>query len=399
MTRLDYLTCQGSSVKGSDISTKEFFAMNEVRYGVIGVGGMGRGHIEQLKDVKGVKLVAIADQVQDNIDKVLAEHLDVKTFDNAEALVKSGEVDAILIATPHYFHPELAILGLENGLHVLVEKPVAVTAKAAAKMNAVAAKYPNLKFSAMFQMRTNPKWAKIKQMLEADLLGEIRRIQWTATKWYRPHAYYASGGWRATWKGEGGGVLLNQCPHNIDLLYWLLGAPSSISAQVSLGKHHDIEVEDEVIATLNYPNGAVGVFIASTSELPGTDYTEIVGDKGKITTTDTPTDQFIWEDFGKSIRTFTYKNTDAWPATNTVNSVVTAGGEAKHSKIHQNFVNAILKDEPLIAPATEGIHSVEIANAMIHSGIEGRSVSLPTDHDAYEALLAKLIAESDAKNK
>lgn len=373
--------------------------MNEVRYGVIGVGGMGRNHISNFKDVKNLKFTAIADQVQDNIDKVLKDHPNVKVFKTAEELVKSGECDAILIATPHYFHPELAILGLENGLHVLVEKPVAVTAKAAEKMNAVAAKHPELKFSAMFQMRTNPKWTKIKQIIDSGQLGEIRRIQWTATKWFRPQAYYASGGWRATWKGEGGGVLLNQCPHNIDLLYWLLGVPSSISAHLALGKHHAIEVEDEVIATLKYANGAVGVFIASTSELPGTDYTEIVGDHGKITTTDSPTDQFIWEDFGKSIRTFTYETADVWPNTNTIKSVVTAGGEAKHVKIHQNFVNAILNDEPLIASAVEGIHSVEIANAMIMSGIQGKEVTLPMDRDAYEALLAQLIAESDAKKK
>lgn len=373
--------------------------MNEVRYGVIGVGGMGRNHIGLFKDVKGLKFTAIADQVQDNIDKVLENNPDIKVFKSAEELVKSGECDAILIATPHYFHPDLAILGLENGLHVLVEKPVSVTAKAAQQMNEVAAKHPELVFSAMFQMRTNPKWAKIKQIIDAGLLGEIRRIQWTATRWYRPQAYYASGGWRATWKGEGGGVLLNQCPHNIDLLYWLLGKPATISANLSLGKHHDIEVEDEVIATLTYPNGAVGVFIASTSELPGTDYTEIVGDKGKITTSCEPNDQFVWEDFGKSIRNFTYENKDAWPKTDIIKSVVTAGGDAKHAHIHQNFVNAILKGEKLIAPATEGIHSVEIANAMIMAGIEGKTVSLPMDYDAYEALLNKLIAESDAKKK
>ncbi len=373
--------------------------MNEVRYGVIGVGGMGRNHINMFKDVKDLKFTAIADQVQDNIDLVLKDHPDVKVFKTADELVKSGECDAILIATPHYFHPDLAILGLENGMHVLVEKPVAVTTKAAQKMNEVAAKHPELVFSAMFQMRTNPKWAKIKQIIDAGLLGEIRRFQWTATKWYRPQAYYASGGWRATWKGEGGGVLLNQCPHNIDLMYWLLGSPSTVSANLSLGKHHDIEVEDEVIATMTYPNGGVGVFIASTSEVPGTDATEIVGDKGRITTSADPGDQFVWDDFGKSIRTFTYENKEAWPKLDTIKSVVTAGGEAKHASIHQNFVNTILGKEELIAPATEGIASVEIANAMIMAGIEGKTVTLPMDHDAYEALLAKLIAESDAKKK
>ncbi|HAI10726.1 MAG TPA: oxidoreductase, partial [Phycisphaerales bacterium] len=266
-----------------------------------------------------------------------------------------------------------------------------------AQMNEVAAKHPDLIFSAMFQMRTNPKWAKIKQIIDAGMLGEIRRIHWTATKWYRPQAYYASGGWRATWKGEGGGVLLNQCPHNIDLLYWLMGSPSTVSAHLSLGKHHDIEVEDEVVATLTYPNGAVGVFIASTSELPGTDYTEIVGDKGKITTSSEPNDQFIWEDFGKSIRTLTYEAKEAWPKIDTVKSVVTAGGDAKHTHIHQNFVNAILHGEELFAPATEGIYSVEIANAMIMAGIQGKTVDLPLDQDAYEDLLTKLITESDAK--
>ena len=373
--------------------------MNEVRYGVIGVGGMGRNHINQFKDVKNLKFTAIADTVQDNIDLVLKDHPDVKVFNSALELAKSGLVDAVLIATPHYSHPGLAAMCLENGLHVLVEKPVAVTAKAAQQMNDAAAKYPDLKFSAMFQMRTNPKWSKIKQIIETGQLGEIKRIQATATRWFRPQAYYNSGGWRATWKGEGGGVLLNQCPHNIDLLYWLLGSPSSITAQLSLGKHHNIEVEDEVLATLKYPNGAIGIFIASTGEYPGTDYTEIVGDKGKITTSSDQGDQFVWEDFGKSIKTFTYEATKAFPEMQTVNSVVTAAGEAKHSKIHQNFVNAILDGEELIAPAIQGIHSVEMANAMIMAGIENTEVQLPMDRDAYEAMLQRLIEESDAKKE
>jgi len=367
--------------------------MDEVRLGVIGCGGMGRSHMRQFANVPRLKFTAASDSFADNLNMVVEEY-DVKGFETGEELLDSGEVDAVLIATPHYFHPTYSLAAFERDVHVLTEKPVSVTAKAAQEVNEAHAKKPHLKYAAMFQLRTLPRWKRIKQIIDSGQLGELVRIQWTATDWFRTQAYYNSGGWRATWKGEGGGVLLNQCPHNLDMLYWLAGAPSRITANISLGKYHDIEVEDDVTAFLDYPNGATGVFIASTGEAPGTNFLEIVGDRGKLTCNAKRGDFLEHVDLGYSAKEFCH-STDirmGVPAPTQIEITTPQGGG--HGAIHENFVAAILDDEPLVAPATEGLYSVEIANAMIQSGLTGKPVDLPSDRDAYDQLLQDLIAKS-----
>src|SRR3954462_747483 len=257
--------------------------MNQVRFGIIGVGSMGSIHIGHFPHIPNAQLTAICDVDPKRLEAAKAK-TDAKQFSKAQDLLDSGLVDAVLIATPHYDHPPIAVAAFERGIHVLSEKPVAVTVGAARELNDAYAKYANkLKFGVMFQQRTRPVYKKLRDLVTSGELGEISRITWIVTDWFRSWTYYASGGWRATWAGEGGGVLINQCPHNLDLIQWLTGLfPSRVTAVGFVGKTHPIEVEDEISAILEYPNGAVGHFVTTTGEAPGTNRLEVCGDRGKI---------------------------------------------------------------------------------------------------------------------
>lgn len=310
-------------------------------------------------------------------------------FESGMDLIRSGLVDAVSIATPHDSHAPLAIAALAQGLHVLVEKPVAVTAKAAQALNDAAAVKPHLKFAASFQVRFAPQWQALKRMIDAGELGELQRVQWTNTKWFRSQAYYDSAAWRATWRGEGGGLLINQCPHNLDILQWLLGMPTRVTAQVALGKFHDIEVEDEVVATLQYPNGAIGVFVASSGESPGINRLEIVGDRATFIVE--PGQPIIAHRHEGSVKQYRLQTPEiaGGPAV-TQDAIEPVGDYRGHVNAIENFVAAILDDEPLVAPGIEGIRSLELGNAILMSGLSQRPIDLPMDHDAYEALLDDL---------
>lgn len=363
--------------------------MDKVRIAVIGVGGMGTFHANYLKagEIKGAELAAVCD-----IDESrMAGFSDIPRFKDSAELLRSGLVNAVLIATPHYEHTTVGVDAMNLGIHVLTEKPIAVH-KADAERMIEAQKVKNVVFAAMFQMRTEPLWKKVKSLIERNELGDITRITWIVTDWFRTEAYYASGGWRATWSGEGGGVLLNQCPHNLDLMQWLFGMPSKIRSFCGFGKKHDIEVEDEVTAYLEYPNGATGMFITSTGEAPGTNRLEIAGDMGRVvieggkiqfTRNETPASEFLK----------TSKQGFARPPVWNV-EIPLSGPAGGHKVITQNFVDAILNGAPLIAPAPEGIKSVEIANAMLYSAWTDKTIDLPIDSAAYESALKERIAKS-----
>lgn len=368
-------------------------ATEQVRLGVIGCGGMAQNHMRQFESVTGLRFVAAADPVEDNRQQV-AETYGVKPYADGYELINSGEVDAIFIGTPHYFHPPYAIAALDAGLHVLTEKPVAVTAKAAQEMNDAADRHPELIYAAMFQLRLLPVWQEVKRLIDAGEVGELIRANWTITAWFRTQAYYDSGDWRATWKGEGGGVLINQCPHNLDLFTWLVGTPSRVQATVGLGKYHDIEVEDDVSALLQFDNGATGTFITNTAELPGVDRFEIVGDRSTliIEAKKNRITQYRNLESTRAVRTGSAKRMGAFPCSE---HVITPGGDPPgHRGIWENFANAILHGEPLVAPARDGIRSLELSNAMIASGIQQQTIDLPMDRDAYEQLLQDLIEKS-----
>lgn len=369
--------------------------MDKVRLGIIGMGNMGVSHERYLSrhEISRCDVSAICD-----IDPAKLEKFpERKHFTDSGAMIRSGEVDAVLIATPHYAHTTIGIDALERGVHVLVEKPISVHKADCERLIAAHEKHPDLVFSAMFQMRTEPVYKRIKKLIDNGELGELRRVNWIATAWYRTQAYYDSGGWRATWKGEGGGVLMNQCPHNLDLFQWFCGMPARVRSFCNLGRYHDIEVEDDVTAYLEYPNGATGIFIAATGEAPGTDRLEIAGDRGKLVFENSQL-TFTRNEIGAEefIRTCEsgFDRPDVWKV-----ELPLSDGPKGHAAITQNFVDAILDGAPLIAPAEEGISSVELANAMIYSSILGETVELPLNGAEYEAKLNELIASSTGEKK
>jgi predicted dehydrogenase len=368
--------------------------MNKVRIGIVGLGNMGKFHADYLlkHQVSRVELTAVSDAIPANLER----YQSLATFAQSEDLIRSGLIDAVIIATPHYLHTTIGIDALERGLHVLVEKPISVH-KADCERLLAAHKDPKLVFAAMFQLRTDGKFKKLKQLVSRGELGELFRVSWIISDWYRTEAYYASGGWRATWKGEGGGVLLNQCPHNLDLMQWICGRPSKVRGFCQLGRYHDIEVEDNVTAYLEWPNGATGVFITSTGEAPGTNRFEICGERGKLVLEQGKItftrNEIPMREFSRTSKAG-FARPEVWNV-----DVPYEGTSPQHHEITQNFVDAILDGKPLIAPAAEGVYSVEMANAMLYSALINDTVSLPLDGQAYEKKLNQLIADSKFQKK
>ncbi len=368
---------------------------SKVKIGIVGVGNMGSLHARSMHKIKGAVLAAVCDIDRAKAD-ALAGEMSCKAFYAADDMISSGKVDAIVIATPHYDHTTIGIKGLKKGLHVLVEKPLSVHK---ADCQRLIAAHENKKqvFSAMFNQRTDPHYIKVRNLIQKGELGEITRVNWIITNWFRPEIYYRSGGWRATWSGEGGGVLMNQCPHNLDLLWWITGMPKQVTAKCCFGKWHDIEVEDEVTAFLEYPNGATGVFITSTGEAPGTNRLEICGERGKVVVENSV---ITFHRNAEEMSKFSRKTTKlfASPETETV-VIPVEGSGGQHIEIMQNFVDSIRKGTPLKAPAREGINSVELANAMIYSSLTGKPAKIPLSAAIYEKMLKKLIAGSKRKKQ
>ena len=369
--------------------------MNKVRVGVIGMGNMGKYHADYLQQgkVNRCELTAVSSTTASKLEK----YKGLKTFDSGEKLIRSGEVDAVLIATPHYSHTTLGVEAFKAGLHVMVEKPISVHKADCERLIAAAKANPKLVFGAMFQLRTEPRYKKLKQLIDSGELGQIVRVNWIITDWFRTEAYYASGGWRATWKGEGGGALLNQCPHQLDLLQWLVGMPSCVRAFCQFGRYHNIEVEDNVTVFMEYPNGATGVFITSTGEAPGTNRFEIAGERGKIVIeggkmTFTRNESSM-RDFSKTAKTG-FARPDVWNV-----EIPVENAPAQHATVMQNFVDAILDGAPLIVPGAEGTNSVEIANAALYSTWSKQTVELPLNSKAYEEALQDKIANSRFEKK
>jgi predicted dehydrogenase len=322
---------------------------------------------------------------------------DLKQFSSSEELIRSGEIDAVLIATPHFQHTSMGIDALENGIHIMVEKPISVHKADCERLIQAHEKHPDRVFGAMFQLRAEPRWQKLKKLIDEGELGEIVRINWIISDWYRTEAYYGSSAWRATWKGEGGGVLLNQCPHNLDLMQWLCSPPSKIRGFCQLGRYHGIEVEDNVTFYFECANGATGVFVTSTGEFPGTNRLEISGTRGQIVVENGVTrftrNESCMLEFSKTAKAG-FAKPEVW------NVEIPAGNaEMPHAIVLQNFTDAILDGTPLMVPGHEGMHSVEMANAALYSSLTDQTIELPLDGPAYEAKLNQLIADSTFEKK
>ena len=371
--------------------------MEKVRLGILGIGNMGSGHCKNILAEPGceIELAAVCDVKEDRRNWA-KENLpeSVAIFDNAEDMMSSGTCDAILVAVPHYDHPKYVLEALKHGLHVISEKPAGVYTKAVREMIEETKKYDKV-FAMMFNQRTNCLYRKMHEMVHSGEYGQIKRVNWIITDWYRTQAYYNSGGWRATWAGEGGGVLLNQCPHQLDLLQWICGLPVRVQAHCHVGKWHDIEVEDDVTAYLEFENGATGVFVTTTGDAPGTNRFEIDMEKAKIVCED---DKLSVYELEVNEREFCFTEPQGFkkPEGHFV-EVETDGQNPQHMGVLKAFAGKILHGTPLVAEGAEGINGLMLSNAMFLSSWEDKMVTLPIDEDLFYDELMKRVATSKAK--
>ena len=368
----------------------------KVRVGIIGIGNMGMSHINNFIAGKmpEIEIPCIADIDARKFDAAKEKLPGVVCFNTATELINSGMCDAILIATPHYDHPPIAIEALKAGVHVMSEKPAGVYTKQVNELIAVADTIDKT-YAIMFNQRTNCVYRKVKEIVSSGEYGQLKRVSWIITDWYRTQAYYNSGGWRATWAGEGGGVMLNQCPHQLDLWQWICGMPSKVKAVCHEGKWHDIEVEDDVSIYVEYPNGATGTFITTTGDYPGTNRLEITLDRAKIICEKDEIKMFV-------LKTNTTEYTrDATQGFGSIEgewvTVETDGKNEQHSGVMNAFAAHILRNEPLVADGREGINGLTISNAAFLSSWLDETVTLPIDEELYLAKLNEKIASSKVK--
>ena len=368
--------------------------MEKIKLGILGMGNIGNVHAGHIINGKcpEIELAAACDLKPEKLADLKEKSPNTVMFEDAEAMMDSGIINAILIAVPHYDHPKFAIMAMKKGLHVMVEKPAGVYTKQVLEMNEIA-KSCNVKFALMMNQRTNCIYRKMREIVKSGSMGAIKRTSWIITNWYRPQAYYDSGDWRATWSGEGGGVLLNQCPHNLDLWQWICGMPVKVEAKLHYGKWHNIEVEDDVTAYVEYENGATGTFITTTGDIPGTNRFEITLEHGKLIAEGDKL--MMWRsEISEPEFSRTNEVAFAWPEI-TESVVETDGKNEQHFGVMNAFAAAILRDEPLIANGEEGINGLTISNAMHLSSWLGKEIEIATfDHDKFYELLMERVKTS-----
>lgn len=370
----------------------------QIKLGIIGLGNMGSGHAGRIVagNCPDFVLTAVADV---NPARIAwgKENLkgDITYFNDAIAMLDSGMIDACIVSVPHYDHPKYAMECMKRGIHVMVEKPAGVYTKQVREMNEEAKKHPDVVFGMMFNQRTNCVYRKMRELIQSGKYGEIRRTNWIITDWYRSQAYYDSGDWRATWSGEGGGVLMNQCPHQLDLLQWICGMPAKVQSHMHFGKWHDIEVEDDVTTYLEYPNGATGIFITTTGDGCGSNRFEVQLDKAKLVVEH---DKLTMWEFEVAESEFTKTNTVPFGRIAVQEYEVETDGEnPQHDGVLRAWGGAILRGTPLVADGSEGIQGLTLANAMHLSAFTGKEVELPLDEDLYYEELMKRVATSRRK--
>lgn len=388
--------------------------MKKIKYGIIGVGTQGTNYANFLTGKSGFEgleegesllhseLGALCDVDKEAIEKAKEKFEGISIYTDWKELVSSGNVDAVITTVPHYLHTEIAIYCLEHGMNVLVEKPAGVYAKTVREMNECAAKHSDIGFGIMFNQRTNKLYQKIKQIVESGELGEIRRSNWIINSWWRPDNYYTQSEWRATWGGEGGGVLVNQAPHQLDLWQWICGIPTKVYSKIIYGAHRDIVVDNDVTIVTEYANGATGSFITCTHDANGTDRLEIDFDGGKIIVegSEKATVYRLKKSEIELNETMTMTDMAKITMSNSSGDTLYDVEEFEHAdkwgyqhiEVIENFSKHLLKSEPLLAPGSDGINGVNLANATLLSSWLGKEVELPVDEDLYLAELNKKIA-------
>lgn len=372
--------------------------MGQIKLGIIGLGNMGTGHAGNVTGGKcpDITLTAVADINPDRIEwgknNLPGE---ITYFDDAIKMLDSGLIDACIIAVPHYDHPKYAMECMKRGINVMVEKPAGVYTKQVREMNEEADRHPEVVFGMMFNQRTNCIYRKLHEFINLGEYGEIRRVNWIITNWYRPQAYYDSGNWRATWAGEGGGVLLNQSPHQLDMWQWLCGMPKKVSAHLRYGQWHDVEVEDDATVYMEYENGATGVFVTTTGDAHGTNRLEIQMDRAKFVVEN---DKLIVDEYEMTEQEFSKTNTQPFATVKgKVYEAETDGENPQHIGVLNAWADAILRGGKLVADGREGINGLTLSNAIHLSDFLGKEIEIPFDEDLYYDELMKRVAVSKVK--
>lgn len=376
-----------------------------VRLGVVGFGQQGGLYATLLADgrVPHMVLGAVADTDPARREASQAAHPDVPVHEDLASMLTAGQVDAIVTTVPHYLHPQMGIAGLRAGVHVLIDKPVGVYTKQARELVEAARTTPELTFGIMFNQRMNPLYRRLKEIVEAGEIGAVRRASWIITTWWRPQGYYDSSAWRATWGGEGGGVLVNQAPHQLDLWQWICGTPRTVYSKLGYGINRDIAVENEVTALVDYGDGATGTFVTCTYDIAGTDRLEILGDHGKIVVEDSrcavvtrlhrPERELSAGMSMDDVRRLFMGQVDLSTLyTQEILEFDSPWGQ-QHADVLENFALNVLRGEPLVAPGEEGLHAVRLANAIHLSSWKGCEVPIDFDEDEYLELLDARIRE------
>lgn len=375
--------------------------MEKIRLGVIGVGNQGGNYLKSAAagNLPEIEITCIADIDERKFERAKGFLPDLKCFGSAAELIASGMCDAAAVCTPHYFHPPYVIDALNAGLHVISEKPAGVYTKQVEEAIAVAAKSDKT-YAMMFNQRVNPVFIKLREIVQSGKYGDLRRVIWINTDWYRTQAYYDSGSWRATWEGEGGGVMLNQCPHQLDLWQWICGMPCKIRSVCREGKWHNIEVEDDITIYAEYPNGASGIYVATTGDFPGTNRFEITLEKAKIVCEyDAEAGRFVIKicELSSGLTDFTFNAEGGFEKPKMNWTTISIEGNASHEKVLNAFAAHILRGEPLVAEGYEGINGLTISNAAFLSSWLNREVTLPVDGDLFLKMLNEKIKNSDYK--
>lgn len=371
--------------------------MEKVRLGIIGIGGMGTNHARSILEgkVPNMVLTAVSDTRPERLsfaEKELSK--DLALYSDGKELIDSGDVDAVLVATPHYMHPDYVIYALSHGVHAITEKPAGVYTRQVKEMNEAAGKSDKV-FAIMLNQRTNCVYRKLHEMIESGELGALKRMNWIITDWYRTQSYYDAAGWKATWAGEGGGVLINQCPHQLDLLQWLCGMPVKVRAFCHNAKWHDIEVEDDVTAYMEFENGATGVFVTTTGDAPGTNRLELTFEMGKIVCED---DKLIFDKLSESVFEHCKHEKEGFKKPDCTRvEIETDGLNEQHVGVLKAFADKILGKGELVAEGVEGINGLTLSNAMYLSSWLDVTIELPFDEDLFFRELDKRRATSKLK--
>ena len=376
--------------------------MKEVHFGIIGMGVQGSlyasiltGRNPGIPRPAGCVLTAVSSRSDKSAE---AAGLGVRYFRDWRALVDSGECDAVILTIPHFQHHEIAVYALNAGVHVLCEKPAGVRASDVWKMlDAEAVSTASL--GVFFQQRTIPLFRSIRRIIESGELGPLRRSNWILNTYWRPDSYYASASWRGTWKGEGGGMLVNQLPHYLDLWLYLCGMPEGIHALTIEGAHRNIHVENDVTVLARYPGGATGVFVACTHDPMGTDRLELDFEGGKIIVENSSRAQVhrfrrTEQQWNRELSMGQMEQLVKMPGhhdTQEIDEGLAYG--ISHRRVMENFARHIRLGEPLIATGLDGLRQVELANAIALSGWLNETVPCPCDSARYDAELQKRMDE------